>query len=43
MVMCESTTISERRACLLVGLSRTVLHYESTAQPENVAIAGKTG
>lgn len=35
MVMRESTTISERRACLLVGLSRTVLHYESTAQPEN--------
>jgi putative transposase len=35
MVMRESTTISERRACLLVCLSRTVLHYESTAQPEN--------
>lgn len=35
MVMRESTTISERRACLLVGLSRTVLHYESTVQPEN--------
>lgn len=35
MVMRESTTISERRACLLVGLSRTVLHYASTAQPEN--------
>ena len=35
MVMRESTTISERRACLLVGLSRTVLHYESKVQPEN--------
>lgn len=35
MVMRESTAISERRACLLVGLSRTVLHYESTVQPEN--------
>jgi putative transposase len=35
MVMRESTTISERRACLLVGLSRTVLHYESNVQPEN--------
>lgn len=33
--MRESTTISERRACLLVGLSRTVLHYESKEQPEN--------
>ena len=35
MVMRESTEISERRACLLVGLSRTVLHYESKVQPEN--------
>ena len=35
MVMRESTTISERRACLLVGLSRTVLHYESKVQSEN--------
>lgn len=35
MVMRESTTISERHACLLVGLSRTVLHYDSKVQPEN--------
>lgn len=35
MVMRESTMISERRGCLLVGLSRTVLHYESKVQPEN--------
>jgi len=35
MVMREATAISERRACQLVGLSRTVLHYESKAQPEN--------
>jgi len=35
MVMQESTKISERRACQLVGLSRTVLHYTSKAQPEN--------
>ena len=35
MVMRESTEISERPACLLVGLSRTVLHYESKVQPEN--------
>ncbi len=33
--MRESTAISERRACLLVGLSRTVLHYESKVQPVN--------
>ena len=35
MVMREAIAISERRACQLVGLSRTVLHYESKAQPEN--------
>lgn len=35
MVMREATAISERRACQLVGLSRTVLHYVSKAQPEN--------
>jgi putative transposase len=33
--MREKTQISERRACQLVGLSRTVLHYEPKAQPEN--------
>lgn len=35
MVIRETTVISERRACQLVGLSLTVLHYESKAQPEN--------
>lgn len=35
MVMRESITVSERRACLRVGLSRTVLHYESKVQPES--------
>ncbi len=35
MAMRKATAISERRACLLVGLSRTVLHYVSKAQPEN--------
>ena len=35
MVMREATAISGRRACQLVGLSRTVLHYESKVQPEN--------
>ena len=41
MVMRESTTISERRACLLVGLSRTVLHYESKVQPENAQLQAR--
>lgn len=35
MMMQESTKISERRACQLVGLSGTVLHYEPKAQPAN--------
>ena len=35
MVMREAIAISERRACQLVGLSRTVLHYDPKAQPEN--------
>src|SRR5512135_513099 len=33
--MREKTSISERRACQLAGLSRTVLHYVSSEQPEN--------
>jgi putative transposase len=33
--MQKEAPISERRACQLVGLSRTVLHYESKATPEN--------
>jgi len=35
LAMQEKTPISERRACQLVGLSRTVLHYEPKQQPEN--------
>lgn len=35
MAMQELTKISERRACQLVGLSRTVLHYDAKPQPEN--------
>ena len=35
MVMREATAISECRACQLAGLSRTVLRYESKAQPKN--------
>ena len=37
-VMQSATTISERRACQLVGLSRTVLHYTPVQQPENALI-----
>ena len=33
--MQQETLVSERRACFLVGLSRTVLHYESKARIEN--------
>jgi putative transposase len=33
--MRASTRISERRACALIGLSRTVLHYAPCVQPRN--------
>jgi putative transposase len=33
--MLEQTDISERRACLLVELSRSVLNYAPKVQPEN--------
>lgn len=36
--MREQTAISERRACRLVGLSRTVLHYEPLSQADNVQL-----
>ena len=36
--MREQTAISERRACRLVGLSRTVLHYEPLPQADNVQL-----
>ncbi len=39
--MREKTSISERRACGLVGISRTVLHYEPKVQPENTALQGR--
>lgn len=35
MAMREQTTISERRACQLARLSRTVLHYAPKVEPEN--------
>jgi putative transposase len=38
MAMQEETGISQRRACRLVGLSRTVLAYEPTVNPANEAI-----
>lgn len=34
-VVLEQTRISQRRACLLVELSRTVLNYAPKVQPEN--------
>lgn len=40
-VMQEKTFISERRACLLAGLSRTVLHYSPKAQPTNEQLQGR--
>ncbi len=40
--MREKTSISERRACGLVGISRTVLHYEpKVQQPENAVLQGR--
>jgi len=33
--------ISERSACRLVGISRTVLHYEGAAQPLNEQLKGR--
>jgi putative transposase len=37
----EKVDISERRACRLVGLSRSVLHYEATADDENDALTAR--
>ena len=39
--MREKTSISERRACELAGISRTVLHYEPKGQPESAALQGR--
>ena len=41
MAMLEQTEISERRACLLVELSRTVFHYAPRVQPENEQLQGR--
>jgi putative transposase len=37
----EEVSISERRACRLVGLSRSVLHYEAKADIENEALTAR--
>lgn len=39
--MQEKTSISQRRACRLVGVSRTVLNYEARADSVNQALAGR--
>ena len=39
--MQEETAISQRRACRLVGLSRTVLNYAAKADPANQVLAGR--
>lgn len=39
--MQEKTRISQRRACRLVGLSRTVLAYEAKANAMNEALTGR--
>lgn len=41
MAMREQTVVSERRACRLAGLSRTVLRYQPKAQPENTRLQGR--
>ena len=37
--MVEKVKLSERRACRLVGLSRSVLHYEATPNSDNEALS----
>lgn len=37
----EKVDISERRACRLVGLSRSVLHYEAKPDHENEALTAR--
>lgn len=39
--MKNETLISERRACQLVGLSRTVLRYEPTTRLENESLRAR--
>jgi len=39
--MLKQTDISERRACLLVEMSRTVLHYMLKVRLENEQLQGR--
>lgn len=39
--MREHTRISERRACSLIGLSRSALHYPPRVQPANEALQAR--
>ena len=41
MAMLEQTNVSERRACLLVDISRTVLHYMPKVRLENERLQGR--
>ena len=41
--MREKTPISERRACRLVGISRSVLTYQSKSDPGNVRLSARIG
>jgi len=43
MAMSSRTEISERRACRLVGLSRTVLHYEPKMNEPNLQLGERIG
>jgi putative transposase len=40
-MMRERTAISERRACALLGLSRSVLHYEARVRPADAALQAR--
>jgi putative transposase len=39
--MREEVKLSERRACRLVGLSRSVLYYETKPNPDNEALSAR--
>ncbi|KIY08390.1 putative a, transposase OrfB [Burkholderia mallei] len=41
MAIREKVNISERRACRLVGLSRSVLHYDAKPDHENEVLAAR--
>ena len=41
MAIRQKVNISERRACRLVGLSRSVLHYEAQRDPGNEGLKAR--